>query len=194
MKPLIFYRTKDLILHIGSKWDKLAPSETEAIDFAHEFINPEPDKYISSDEFSKEYVLSHYGELYNPIFREGRNAQDDECKELFDMVAAHSTKRDIVVYRGVDAGIFEQMKKNAEGKEGVDLLDKGFLYTSLVKGNEAKSTHQLRIFVPMGTSAVYSGNVNDEQFWYEVVIQCGTPLRIVSVDKDYINCEIVLKK
>lgn len=191
MKPLMFYRIKDIFLNIGSKWDKLSPPEDEAIAFAHEFINPEPAKYISSDELSRAHILSHYGELYNPIFREGRNTEDDDCKSLFDMVEANQVKRDVVVYRGVDIGIFEQMKKNAKNKDGIDLLDKGFLYTSLVKGNEAKSFCQLRIFVPKGTSAVYSGNVNDEQFWYEVVVQCGTPLKVISADKEYINCVVL---
>ena len=194
MKPLIFYRIKDVFLNIGSKWDKLAPSEDEAIFFAHEFINPEPEKFSSKEDglYSPEYVLAHHGELFNGIFREGRDVGDDDCKYLTDMLDTHSTKKDMVVYRGICKYVFEHMKENAKNIDGVDLLDKAFLQSSLVKGHESNSRIRLRIFVPKGTKAAYMGNVNDEQWYYEVVIQRGTPLRVISADKEYINCEVLL--
>ena len=68
------------------------------------------------------------------------------------------------------------------------LYEKSFLQTSLVKGHESNSQYHLRIQVPAGTQAVYLGNVNDEQFYYEVDIQHGAKLKIVSIDDEYINC------
>ena len=193
MKSLVFYRIKDIFLNIGAKWDKLSPPENEAIAFAHEFINPEPEKFASRREgkYSPEYVLAHHGQLFNDIFREGRDVGDDDCKYLTDMLDAHATKKDMVVYRGICKYVFEHMKENAKGMDGIDLLDKAFLQSSLVKGHESRTNIRLRIFMPKGTKAVYMGNVNDEQWYYEVTIQRETPLRVISVDKEYINCEVV---
>lgn len=194
MKPLIFYRMKDLFLNIGTKWDELSPSKENAIAFAHEFINPEPQKYVPGNnmKYTPEYVLAHHGQLFNTIFREGRDEGDEDCTYLTDMLDAHATKKDMVVYRGICGYVFEHMKENAKNLKGVDLLDNAFLQSSLVKGHESRTKIRLRIFVPKGTKAVYMGNVNEEQWYYEVTIQRGTPLRVVSVDKEYINCEVIL--
>ena len=80
------------------------------------------------------------------------------------------------------------MQENAKNMKGVDLYEKSFLQTSLVKGHESNSQYHLRIYVPKGTQAVYLGNVNDEQFYYEVDIQHGAKLKVVSMDETYINC------
>lgn len=74
---------------------------------------------------------------------------------------------------------------------GIDLYEKSFLQTSLVKGHEIKSHYNLRIYTPEKTQAVYLGNVNDEQWYYEVDLQHGAKLKIVSIDSEYINCRLV---
>ena len=43
MKPMIYYRIKEYIFHIGAKWDKKAVKEENAINFAHKHINAEPE-------------------------------------------------------------------------------------------------------------------------------------------------------
>lgn len=72
-----------------------------------------------------------------------------------------------------------------------DLYEKGFLATSLVKGQEINSKIKLRIYVPAGTKCVYMGNVNNEQNFYEVDIMHGSKLKIISADNTYINCKLL---
>lgn len=73
--------------------------------------------------------------------------------------------------------------------EGVDLYEKGFLYTSLTKATIPKRDCYLRIFLPKGTCAFYSGNVNGEiEDYQEVVVQRGGKLKILSKDEKFINC------
>ena len=55
MKPLLFYRIKDKLKNTGADWDKLAPTEENAIEFAHEHINPEPVQKIDVYKYSLEY-------------------------------------------------------------------------------------------------------------------------------------------
>ena len=185
-KPLFLYRLIGKFHNVGADWDKLAPTEETAIDFAHENINPEPKRFKEGRHFSLEYCLAHSGETINTRYRENR----PEAIELriADMVATHKTKCPLVVYRGVCEAVFELMQENAKDMKGVDLYEKSFLQTSLVKGHESNSQYHLRIYVPEGTQAVYLGNVNDEQFYYEVDIQHGSKLKIVSIDDTYINC------
>lgn len=64
MKPMIYYRIKEYIFHIGAKWDKQSIAETDAIDFAHKYINPEPIKG-EDPPFSPEYRLAASGETIN---------------------------------------------------------------------------------------------------------------------------------
>lgn len=83
------------------------------------------------------------------------------------------------------------MIENAKNKPDADLIEKGILQTSLVKGHELSSniyTQYLRIFVPTGTNVIYLGNINNEQHLYEVDIQYRAKLQIISADKKYINC------
>lgn len=63
--------------------------------------------------------------------------------------------------------------------------------TSLVKTHELNYKKKLRIFVPAGSKCVYMGNVNDELGFYEVTIQHDAALKIISIDKDYINCRLL---
>ena len=83
------------------------------------------------------------------------------------------------------------MKENAKNMTDCDLYEKGFLATSLVKGHEINSKIKLRIFVPAGTKCVYMGNVNEEQGFYEVDVMHSSKLKIISMDDEYINCELL---
>lgn len=189
MKPKIYYRLKEKFINIGVAWDRLSPTEADAIKFAHKNINSEPRKRIDVNHFSLEYCLAHSGESINARFRNDEPRDID--LQIADMVAMHGTRVPMVVYRGVCKDVFEQMRKNAESMDGVDLYEKSFLQTSLVKGHETRSQYHLRIYVPKGTQAVYLGNVNDEQHYYEVDIQHGVKLQVVSIDNKYINCMII---
>ena len=184
MKNLLL-KWREYVNKTGKKWDKLAPTEEEAIEFAHANINPEPERMITPTHFSYEYYLAHYGESVNTRMRQDR--ADNEDMEAIKMVASHSNKVDIVLYRGVCEAVYQQMRENAKGMDA-DLYEKAFLQCSLVKGNEIHGKYRLRIYVPAGTECVYLGNVNDEQYYYEVVIQAGRKLRIVGIDDTYINC------
>ena len=87
--------------------------------------------------------------------------------------------------------VFDLMKENAKGHSDTDLFEKGFMATSLLKTHELNYKKKLRIFVPAGTKCVYMGNVNDELGYYEVTIQHDAALKIISIDKEYINCRLL---
>lgn len=189
MKPLFYYRFIGMIHNIGGIWDQMATSEENAIAFAHKNINPEPKKCEEYLKYSLEYCLAHYGESINERYRQDR--PDDMDLKIVDMVASHTTKVPLILYRGVCEMVFLQMQENAKNMRGVDLYEKSFLQTSLVKGHESNSEYHLRIYVPSGTQAVYLGNVNDEQYYYEVDLQRGSKLKIISIDTEYINCKLI---
>lgn len=44
---------------------------------------------------------------------------------------------------------------------------------------------------PQGTKCVYMGNVNEEQGFYEVDVMHGSKLKIISIDDEYINCQLL---
>ena len=189
MKPIFYYRIIGKFCDIGTIWDNMAPSEEKAINFAHTNINSEPNKMIDANHYSLEYRLAHFGEAINARFRQGR--PDEEDLKIVNMIALHTTKVPLVLYRGVCEAVFRQMIENAKNINGIDLYEKSFLQTSLVKGHESKSQYHLRIYVPKGTQAVYLGKVNEEQFYYEVDLQRGARLKIVSIDDEYINCKLI---
>ena len=189
MKPYFFYRIIEKIYKIGDKWDKLTPSEEKAIDFAHVYINQEPSRMKDANHYSLEYYLAHSGESINERYRNDR--PDEIDLEIADMISKHKTKIPIVVYRGVCEEVFKAMRRNAKKVDKIDLYEKSFLQTSLVKGHESKAKYHLRIYVPKGAQAVYLGNVNEEQFYYEVDLQHGAKLKIVSKDDEYINCKVI---
>ena len=83
------------------------------------------------------------------------------------------------------------MVENARNIPGCDFYEKGFLATSLVKGQEINYDIKLRIHVPAGTKCVFMGNVNDEPEYYEVDVMRGAKLKIISMDDEYINCELL---
>ena len=189
MKTLLFYRILGMLKNTGADWDRLAPTKENAIDFAHTNINSEPVRMIDSYRFSLEYCLAHSGESLNEHLREDRTDKEDIA--ISDMVAKHSCKTDLVLYRGVCDYVYDLMIQNAAPLEGVDFYEKGYMQCSLVKGHEINCKTKLRIFVPAGSCVIYLGNVNDEQHYYEVDIQHGAKLKLISIDQTYINCKLL---
>lgn len=189
MRNKTFYRIKDKFKHIGASWDELAPDTNTAIDFAHTHINPEPQKMIDINHYTMEYCLAHSGETINERYRQNRPEKID--LQIAEMVASHTTDTDLVLYRGVCEHVYELMKQNAKNMTDCDLYEKGFLATSLVKNQELNYKIKLRIYVPSGTKCVYMGNVNDEQGFYEVDIMHSSKLKIISIDREYINCKLL---
>ena len=174
---------------IGFEWDGISPSSGEAIDFAHKYINPEPKRMIDDTHFSLEYCLAHYGQMYNWHFRRGITGKDEIA--ISKLISENSCKVDLVLYRGVCDEVYDLMVKNAKSFEGVDYLEKGFMHCSLVKGQELNCRKKLRIFVPAESHVIYIGNANNEQFFYEVDIQHGAKLKLISIDKNYYNCKLI---
>lgn len=189
MKNKTLYRIKDKFKHIGASWDELAPDKDNVIEYAHTYINPEPQRMIDTNHYTMEYCLAHSGESVNERFRQNR--ADNIDLQIAEMVASHTTDTDLVLYRGVCDYVFDLMKKNAENMPDCDLYEKGFLATSLVKGHELNYDIKLRIYVPTGTKCVYMGNVNEEQGYYEVDVMHSSKLKIISMDKEYINCKLL---
>lgn len=136
-----------------------------------------------------EYCLAHSGESVNERYRQNR--QDEIDLNISEMVAQHTTDTDLVLYRGVCDYVYNLMKENAKDIPNCDLYEKGFLATSLVKGQELNYKIKLRIYVPAGSKCVYQGNVNNEQEFYEVDIMHDSKLKIESIDSEYINCKLL---
>ena len=189
MIPTLFLRIKGKFQNIGANWDKLAPTKEQAIEYAHNHINQEPERMIDANHYSMEYCLAHSGEIVNERYRQNR--QDEIDLKIGDMVAEHKTDTDLVLYRGVCDYVYDLMKENAKDIPDCDLYEKGFLATSLVKGHEINSKIKLRIYVPAGTKCVYQGNVNEEQGFYEVDVMHSSKLKIISIDDEYINCKLL---
>lgn len=189
MIPEFLYRIKGKFQNIGANWDKLAPSKEQAIDYAHKHINQEPERMIDVHRYSLEYCLAHSGEIVNERYRQDR--QEDIDLQIGDMVSQHTTDTDLVLYRSVCDYVYDLMKENAKDMLDCDLYEKGFLASSLVKGQELNYKTKLRIYVPAGTKCVYMGNVNEEQGFYEVDVMHGSKLKIISIDDKYINCQLL---
>lgn len=136
-----------------------------------------------------QYCFAHSGESVNERFRQNR--ADNIDLQIAEMVASNTTDTDLVLYRGVCDYVFDLMKKNAKNMPDCDLYEKGFLATSLVKGQELNYKIKLRIYVPAGTKCVYMGNVNNEQGFYEVDVMNNSKLKIISIDDKYINCKLL---
>ena len=99
MIPTLFLRIKGKFQNIGANWDKLAPTKEQAIEYAHNHINQEPERMIDANHYSMEYCLAHSGEIVNERYRQNR--QDEIDLKIGDMVAEHATDTDLVLYRGV---------------------------------------------------------------------------------------------
>lgn len=188
MKNILYYKLKEKLIKTGEHWEQYSPKEEHAIEYAHTFINPEPERK-SKGMYSIPYLLASSGETINERFR--YNHITDIDKQIAATVALNHTKTDIVLYRGVSPLVWELMKENAKQIPHCDLYEKGFLSCSLLKGHEIPSKIRLRIFVPARTPAIYMGNVNYEQKYYEVVINYGAELKIISIDDTYINVELL---
>ena len=184
-----FYKIQDIIHHTGRTWDALSVTKEQAIEFAHKYINPEPERMIDATHYSMEYCLAHSGESINERYRQGK--VDETDIKIAKVVAQNKTERDLVLYRGVCDYVYALMIENAKDKPDCDLYEKGFLATSLVKGCEINYKIKLRIYIPAGTKCIYQGNVNDEQYYYEVDVMYGAKLKIASIDKEYINCRLL---
>ncbi len=184
----IYYLLKDLLFHIGSNWDMLAPqSEKEIPGFTENYLNTEPNP--SDGDYNDLYALVHYGEHINYPLRNDLMKGENKLISIVNTVAKYSCKKDIVIYRGVCQEVFNQMKENARFTKG-DLLEKGFLYSSLLRGHEFSRDYQLRILVPAGSQVVYVGTINNEHR-YETDVQIGSVLKIISIDRNYINCKLI---
>ena len=198
MKPMIYYRIKEYIFHIGAKWDKKAVKEENAIDFAHEHINAEPEQCMDS----LEYLLANEGENINKQLR-NRKMQDVDLyiRDIINMLNNNTTDTDLIVYRGIQDNVFNEVLKSLIKEASIfpdyDLYDNGILATSLVKGKELRGSRSpqkpnkfkgFRILIPKGSHVKYMGNVNFEEHYYEVDIQHGAKLQVISADKEYINC------
>ena len=184
-----YYRIKGSLQNIGASWDKLAPNEEKAIEYAHTYINQEPEKMIDNNHYTMEYCLAYFGDRINERFRQNRPNKID--LEIAATVNRNTTDTDLILYRGVHEDVYSLMKKNAKNLKDCDLYEKGFLACSLVKGHEINSKIKLRIYVPAGTKCIYQGNVNDEQGFYEVDVMHSAKLKIITIDKEYINCELI---
>ena len=194
MKPLFYYRLMGKIKNIGAEWDDLAPTHKTAIKYAHRNINPTPPKHIgNTTAWSNEYCLASSGSSISDRFR--HDTQEPIDLAISETVATYKTKIPLVLYRGVTNENYNNMVRDAKEMKGIDLYEKGFLSTSILKGHEIAykpvDGKRLRIYIPSGTQALYLGNVfsnEEEQRYYEVAVQRGAKLRILSIDDTYINC------
>ena len=194
-----FYYIKDFICHISKKWDGMAQNTSSAINFAHDKINLEP-----SHEQKWFNTLAHNIEHYNRILRSSNsNASKDtidNINEISNHIRDNMLQNDIILYRQISKTAFENMKKEAQSFSNIDLYDKGFICTTLVKGienhygfdyNSQNRYIKLRIYVPAETGCIYMGNINSEDGNYEVILPPGSKFKIISIDRYYINCKII---
>lgn len=185
-----YFKLIGKIFQTGKKWDSLSSSKSEVRDFAKKYLNEEPLKHIDGG-LSDEYIVVSSGETIGERLR-SEQWVDGTIHSIYNTLKKYSTKKDIVVYRGVSKPVFDKMIESAKGDATIDFKEKAFLHTSVVKGCEISDSYRkLRIKVPKGTNAFYAGNINtEESIYYEVVVQKGARLKVISID-DYINCELV---
>lgn len=183
---ILYFRLKEMIFKEGRKWEKKYPIQGDVREFAEQNINTELDKEIGG-EYTGEYIVVSTAETLNDRIRSGRIANlEDSINKGYLAFAKYQTKVDLVVYRGVCENVFKSMKKSF-----FKFHDKAFLCTSLLKGHELDQEYKLRILIPKGTKAAYMGNLNgEEEIFYEVIVQKGAVLRIVSFDGTYWNCKV----
>lgn len=187
----IWYKLKEIIFRYGEKWDALTPKEDEAINFAHNYINMEPARYVEGTSYPSSMYRIAASQSISQRLRS--NIASDIDIELLEALKRYILPNDIIVYRGIFEDDFKNMIKNAKIIGNCDLYEKGLYSTSIVKGKqESKRAYQTRTFLPKGTNAVYLGDVNDEEKrYYEVLVQKGARLKIVSMDKSFINCILI---
>lgn len=175
--------------HISTDWDTQSVQEKDAKKFAYNNINKEPEKPKQGTDYSTNtyYKLAASGETINGRLRNGENTDMD----IINMVKSNHTKASLILYRGVCDDVYQKMLLNAKNISDVDYVERGFLCCSLVKGHHINGEICFRIFVPKGTPAAYMGSVNNEPGYYEVDVLCGCKLKIISIDSEFVNCELV---
>ena len=184
------FRIKGVLLKTGMRWDQQRLSADEVDQFAKDYLNEEPARIYNNGAQTLEYMLSQSGSSISERLREGEGNEFDNA--IVDMVRNYQTKKDIIVYRGIPSLLLDYMFKTARGRKGIDLIDNGFMATSLVKESDLPGDVLLRIKVPSGINAIYMGDVGyEKEKYHEVTIQCGASLKIVSIDNEYINCELL---
>lgn len=183
---ILYFRLKEMIFKEGRKWEKKYPIKGDVKQFARQNINPQPYKIIGG-EYTGEYIVVSTAETLNDRIRSGLIANlEDSINNGYLAFAKYQTKVDLVVYRGVCESVFKSIKKSF-----FKFHDKAFLCTSLLKGHELDQEYKLRILIPKGTKAAYMGDLNcEEEIFYEVIVQKGAVLRIVSFDGTYWNCRV----
>lgn len=187
------YRLKEKIFKHGIKLDKIGLSidDADTIEsFAEKYLNIEPERKDNNGDWSLEYRLAASGSSISDRFR--NNQADELDHKIEQMLKRYQIRKKVVVYRGIPPELLEKMFQYANGIKKADLVDKGFLSTSLIKGKEEPLEIRLRILVPEGTNAIYMGDVNGEkERYYELTIQRGAHLKILSIDNEYINCQLL---
>ena len=187
------YRLKEKIFKYSIKLDEIGLSidDIDTIDsFADKYLNNEPNPKDDNGDWSLEYRLAASGSSISDRYRNDQAGEIDY--KIEQMLKRYQIKKTVVVYRGIPHELFEKMYQYAKDIKGVDLVEKGFLSTSLIKSKEEPLEKRLRILVPKGTNAVYMGDVNGEkERYYELTIQRGAHLRILSIDGKYINCQLL---
>ena len=195
LKILLALLPNVIFKKIGAIWDSMAQTTTTAIDFAHTNINPPP-----TIEQKWMYVLSKNVEHYNKTLRYPKSANSkDTINEIAENVRNNKSKKDLILYRQITKYGFENMLKEAKSMKNIDLYDKGFMCTTLVKGvehsfgygyGEDKGVIRLRIYAPEGTGCVYMSDIQ-EPGNYEVILPTGTKLKIISKGLKYVNCKVL---
>ena len=183
---ILFLKLKNIILQTSKEWDKLSPTENNVEAFVQKNLNSEIN--TNNPDYYNAHYLAQQGERINKHFRS--DTQDNSELNVEKMLYNYNTKIDIVLYRGVDERVFNDMLKYAKNISDCDLYEKGFLSTSLIKGKEIQHHNRLRIFIPAGTNCIYLGKINNEEY-YEVVVQRRAKLKIISADKVYLNCILI---
>ncbi len=186
-------RFKELIFSYGKKWDKLAASKSNLEEYLKENLNEEPEKFYNNNRLKPTFersIAKDSGDIFNNMLYMTATHNDDynsdELNYYIEAIRKYTTKNDIVVYRGVKEFVMQSTIKEAINKN-CDLYDVAFMSTSLFK-IEKKYPYYLRIFIPKGTCAYYVGDASDEGDNYEVLVQKGARLKILSKDNQYFNC------
>ena len=192
----------------AKQWDKLYPDEERvSIERRRYFTEEEEEKYQATitkfalkninPAYEKpncttpEGIICENGRVSNRDLREGVGR--GKVLEASEFIGRkYKLKTELAVYRGVEIDTMEKIMEDAKELKGIDFYDKGFLFASLIKTTSFMTRDfALRIFIPKGTCAFYSGNVNGEYYNQEIVVQKGAKLKIRSVGMRYINCELI---
>lgn len=212
LRERLFLRLKELLYRYGSRWDKLSPDMGEVsiecrrsmsleeeeqyleniTKYAIKNINiPPKDSQVDNPyKDTPEKMICSNGTKYNENLRKG--ILFDEVFENSEFIRKYKLEVDLVVYRGVKDSILFHNIESAKGNSYLDLYEKGFLFGSLTKTTCLQGrNYYMRIYLPKGTCAFYSGNVNNESYLQEIVVQRGARLKILSKDKTYLNCLLI---